>query len=79
MPATLVSQRTDSPNGCEVLETVSNTRKGTGVDSKIFVGIDVCKAWLDVAAVCSLEQLGLPARVDNDEQGRSALTEQRGV
>ena len=46
------------------------------VSEKIFVGIDVCKAWLDVAAVGSEAALVLPARVDNDEPGRGALAQQ---
>ena len=46
------------------------------MDGKIFVGIDVCKAWLDVAAVGGSEPEALPNRVNNEQKGRAALIEQ---
>jgi len=46
------------------------------VNGKIFVGIDVCKAWLDVAAVGTSEPADVPNRVDNEERARAALIEQ---
>lgn len=44
------------------------------MDDKTFVGIDVCKAWLDVACVPSpADTVALPARVDNEEKSRADL------
>lgn len=42
---------------------------------KLYVGIDVCKAWLDVASVPALteEQGALSPRVDNEEAARGEL------
>ncbi len=55
------------------------------MDQEIFVGIDVCKAWLDVAqapgtapakANNSSAPPALAARVNNDECGHAALVAQ---
>lgn len=42
---------------------------------KLYVGIDVCKAWLDIACVPGLteEQGVLPQRMDNEEKARGEL------
>lgn len=72
MPATLGAACFGNPNGCEVIKTVSNTGKGTeDMDTEIFVGIDVSKAWLDVASLPS--PLHIPARVPNDDAGCAKL------
>src|SRR5665213_857196 len=42
------------------------------MNEECFVGVDVSKAWLDVAQVCS-EEVGVPRRVANDEAGRGSL------
>lgn len=50
--------------------------------NELFVGIDVCKAWLDVAQTPTPAAGGsdpsgpLPSRVDNDEPGRNVLVAQ---
>lgn len=47
------------------------------MSDEIFVGVDVCKAWLDTARVCSSTVPGeLTARVNNDEAGRAELVKQ---
>jgi transposase len=49
------------------------------MNEEIFVGIDVCKAWLDVAQVPGSpagEPGMLASRVDNEESKRAALVEQ---
>ena len=49
------------------------------MNDDIFVGIDVCKAWLDVARVPALpgaEAGALASRVDNEEGARAVLVEQ---
>lgn len=47
------------------------------MSEQIFVGIDVCKAWLDVAQTpAPAPGEALAQRVDNDEPGRAALVEQ---
>lgn len=45
------------------------------MDGKLFIGIDVCKAWLDVACVPGLPdgQAALPSRLDNQENARAEL------
>jgi transposase len=46
------------------------------MEQEIFVGIDVCKAWLDVARATSSQadrDVALSARVDNDDIGRARL------
>ena len=44
---------------------------------EVFVGVDVCKAWLDVARTpapqANSTPLELSARVDNDDGGRTRL------
>lgn len=42
------------------------------MDGKLYVGIDVCKGWLDVACVPA-GQAALPARLDNEEKTRAEL------
>ncbi|WP_431102186.1 IS110 family transposase [Roseateles noduli] len=49
------------------------------MSEEIFIGIDVCKAWLDVAQVPAppADKSGaLATRVDNDEPGRAVLVSQ---
>lgn len=49
------------------------------MSAEIFVGVDVCKAWLDTAQVSSVstDPPGeLTARVNNDEAGRALLVKQ---
>lgn len=49
------------------------------MSDEIFVGVDVCKAWLDTAQVCSSSAAvpgELTARVNNDEAGRAELVNQ---
>ena len=47
------------------------------MQEELYVGVDVCKAWLDVACVPALPaEQALPARVDNQEQARAGLVGQ---
>lgn len=49
------------------------------MNDEIFIGIDVCKAWLDVVRVPALpagEASALASRVDNEEAARGVLVEQ---
>lgn len=49
------------------------------MSEEIFIGVDVCKAWLDLAQVpaAPADKSGaLSPRVDNDESGRAALVSQ---
>ena len=48
------------------------------MQAEIFIGIDVCKAWLDVAQLpAASDQSGVGVlRVNNDENGRAALVAQ---
>lgn len=45
------------------------------MSEKLYVGIDVCKAWLDVACVPGVPEAqgALPSRVDNEEKARGEL------
>ena len=43
------------------------------MDGKLYVGIDVCKAWLDVA--CLPVGQAMPSRVDNEENARAELVQ----
>lgn len=45
------------------------------MDGKLYIGIDVCKAWLDVACVPGLADgvTALPSRVDNQDKARAEL------
>jgi transposase len=43
------------------------------MSEEVFVGIDVCKAWLDIAQLPAPELSDLSERVDNDDSGHTRL------
>lgn len=46
------------------------------MSEEVFVGIDVCKAWLDVAQLPASQPPGVSARVDNHDSARARLVEE---
>ena len=72
MPASFGAPSQDNPNGCEIFKIESNTRNGTLVmNTELFVGIDVSKAWLDIA-VSPNPTVDYSTRLANDEAGHVA-------